>query len=203
MSAAEDLPTVDGRRARRDRNRERVVDALLEIFREGDMTPSLDVVAERSGVSHRSVFRYFEDLDELHRVAVERHFASIEPFLALPQPAADDAAGRVEQLVAHRLDLYGRAAPVARVARMLAPRSDVLAENLAHNRSQLRKQTRAQLRPELEAVEPGQRDAVTHAITALLSFESIETMRHHQGLSRSVVHRSLTEGVRRLLDLPH
>ena len=114
MSAAEELSSIDGRRARRDRNRESVVDAILAIYHEGNVNPSLDEIAERSGVSHRSVFRYFEDLDELYQVAIDRHFAAIEPFVELDEPIADDLDGRITQYVAHRLQLYERIAPVAR-----------------------------------------------------------------------------------------
>ena len=80
MSSGE-LASIDGRRARRDRNRETVVDAILSLYQEGNVSPSLDEIADRSGVSHRSVFRYFQDLEELYRVAIERHHAMLEPFL--------------------------------------------------------------------------------------------------------------------------
>lgn len=198
MSGAEEISSIDGRRARRDRNRETVVDAILSIYREGNTSPSLDEIAERSGVSHRSVFRYFEDLDELYRVAIERHYATIEPHVELDSPPAPDLEGRIVQFVDHRVALYELAAPVARVGRMLALQNDLLMDNLTRNRSRLRRQARAHFRPDLDALVDDA-DAVTNAMTALLSFESIETLRFHQGLSTSATKAALVAALTRLL----
>ena len=200
MSGSEELASIDGRRARRDRNRETVVDAILSIYREGNITPSLDQIAERSGVSHRSVFRYFEDLDELYQVAIDRHFASIEPLLELDAPAADDLDVRIEQYIDHRMRLYEHVAPVARATRMRAPTSDLLSDTLARNRSRLRKQTRAHFRSDLNALPAHDRDALTNVLTTLVAFEAIEVMRYDQGLSKTATRRALVAAFLRLLE---
>ena len=200
MSGSEQIASIDGRRARRDRNREAVVDTILTIYREGNITPSLDEIAERSGVSHRSVFRYFEDLDELYRVAIERHFASIEPLLDFEGPVADDLADRIEQYLEYRLRLYEHVAPVARATRMRAPTSDLLSDTLARNRSRLRKQTRDHFRADLDSLPVDDRDAVTNVLTTLVAFESIEVMRHDQGLSKTATRRALVAAFTRLLE---
>ena len=62
----------DGRTARRDRNREAVLDAVLELFSEDAASPAPDDVAARSGVSLRSVYRYFDDMETLIRAAMAR-----------------------------------------------------------------------------------------------------------------------------------
>ncbi|MBV8463124.1 MAG: helix-turn-helix transcriptional regulator, partial [Acidimicrobiales bacterium] len=63
---------TDGRRRRRLTNRGTVVDALLDLYREGNLRPSTDEIAERAGLSPRSLFRYFEDVDDLAGAAVNR-----------------------------------------------------------------------------------------------------------------------------------
>lgn len=199
MSGAEELTSIDGRRARRDRNRETVVDAILSLYREGKVSPTLDEIADRSGVSHRSVFRYFEDLEELYRVAIERHYSTLEPYLQLDEEPAADLDGRIEQFVGHRLGLYERAAPVARVGRMHALQSDILMDNLSRSRSRLRRQARAHFRTDLTTLPAGEADALTNAVTSLLTFEAIETMRFHQGLSKSATRAALVAALGRLL----
>lgn len=199
MSGGEPVANIDGRRARRDRNRETVVDAILSLYREGNVSPSLDEVAERSGVSHRSVFRYFEDLDELYRVSIDRHYATLEPYIELDGPVADDLDGRIEQFVTHRVALYERAAPVARVGRMHALRSDILMDSLSRSRGRLRRQARAHFRADLDALRGPTADALTNALTTLLTFEAIETMRFHQGLSKSATKAALTSALGRIL----
>ena len=198
MSSGE-LASVDGRRARRDRNRETVVDTILSLYREGNVSPSLDEIADRSGVSHRSVFRYFQDLEELYRVAIERHHAMLEPLLSFDMEPAADRDGRVEQFVDHRLALYERAAPVARVGRMHALQSDVLMDNLSRSRSRMRRQARAHFRADLDALPTEAADALTNAMTMVLSFEAIETLRFHQRLSKSATRAALVAALSRLL----
>ena len=199
MSGADEVASIDGRRARRDRNRETVVDAILSLYREGNVSPSLDEIAERSGVSHRSVFRYFEDLDELDRVAIERHFLTLEPYLELDGSVAEELDGRVAQFVDHRLALYEFAAPVARVGRVRALQSDILMDNLSRNRSRLRRQAREHFRADLDQLASDEADGLTNAMTTLLTFEAIETMRFHQGLSKSATRDSLVAAIGRIL----
>ena len=58
---------VDGRAARALRTRNRVVDALLDLIDEGDLRPPAADVARRAGVSLRSVYQHFDDLETLFR----------------------------------------------------------------------------------------------------------------------------------------
>ncbi len=89
---------IDGRTARRDRNRVAVLDAVLELFTEGNLTPSPDDVARRSGVSLRSVYRYVADADDLIRAAIVRHQEKVAPLFVI----ADLGEGSFE----HRLDAF-------------------------------------------------------------------------------------------------
>lgn len=185
--------SVDGRRARRGRNRESVVDALLELYGEGHMRPSLDLVAQRSGVSHRSVFRYFEDLNELDRVAIERFHERCAHLLEIPALGEGSLSARIERLVDQRLILHDATAPVARVARMLAPTHPVLAENIVTNRDVLRRQIAAHFAVEFELHE----STTVLAISALTSMETIDLMRSDHGSAR--VRSALIDSLTRLL----
>ena len=68
---------LDGRTARRDRNSEAVLDTVHEMFVEGNFSPAVEEVALRSGVSLRSVYRYFEDTEALLRLAIERRMTLV------------------------------------------------------------------------------------------------------------------------------
>ena len=72
-------PPTDGRARRRERNREAVVAALLELYREGRLQPSADEVAERAGVSVRSVFRYLDDTEAMVRAGSTRQQQHLAP----------------------------------------------------------------------------------------------------------------------------
>src|SRR4051794_22194596 len=55
-SASGFAPKVDGRRLRSVRTKQRVIDALLELVREGNPNPRLGEIAERAGCVVRSIF---------------------------------------------------------------------------------------------------------------------------------------------------
>lgn len=189
----------DGRHARRDRNRYAVVDAYLELVREGDPRPSIAAVAERSGVSHRSVFRYFADKDELARTAIERQQAFASPLASLTVAPDAPLDERIDRFVGRRLELFTAIAPVARLSRSLAPTQTVLDDELRASRSFLRGQLRHLFRAELEAMDEPQRAAVLAALDALCSFEAVDLMRRDQGLSGAQTTATLRFAIRRLL----
>ena len=76
-SMPDPAPTVDGRRARRHRSRDLAVDALLDLLGEGVLRPTAQQVAERSGVSLRSIFRIFDDVETLNAAAAARQLSRV------------------------------------------------------------------------------------------------------------------------------
>jgi len=178
---------VDGRRAWRDRNLSAVVDALLDLFAEGNLRPSADEIAARSGVSRRSVFRYFDDLDGLDRVAIERQIARVSHLVELAGVGEGRLADRIERLVAQRLRLFEAILPVARVSRLRAPFEPVVADELARSRRLFRQQVQRHFAPELTQLAPGERNAVTGAAEVLCSFEGFELLRlGHQQSTKQI-----------------
>src|SRR3954465_3340519 len=122
---------VDGRRLRREQNRESVVDALVELFEEGDYTPSSATIAARAGISPRSLFRYFDDVDDLNRAVVQRELDAARPLLELNISTADTPDPKVRGLVAPRLRLRETTAAAARAARLSAHRRPVVARQVS------------------------------------------------------------------------
>ncbi len=190
---------VDGRHARRDRNRERVVDALLDLYEEGEHSPSIRQVANRSGVSHRSVFRYFEDIDELCRVAIERHGATYADLIDIDNCGQGPFSERVDNLVECRMRLYEKVAAVARVTRMKAPMQDVLAEKLDTDRRGLNVQLSIHFKTEIEAMADDERDAARRAAEVICSIDSIELMRYSRGMTPAQTAAALRIALRKLL----
>lgn len=62
---------ADGRRKRGDQSRRQIVDAMIELVRSGEMSPSAAQVAERAGVGLRTVFRHFDEMEILYREMAE------------------------------------------------------------------------------------------------------------------------------------
>src|SRR5688500_6664926 len=111
---------VDGRRLRRQQNRDAVIDALLALVEASSYTPSSAQIAERAGLSPRSLFRYFDDMDDISRAAVERQLDDARPLFAVDAEPADHTAHKIERIVRCRLRLFESIAPGARAGRAAA-----------------------------------------------------------------------------------
>jgi TetR/AcrR family transcriptional regulator of autoinduction and epiphytic fitness len=84
---------ADGRHARSERSRQAMVDALLALLREGVVRPSSAQIAERAGVTQRTLFNQFGDMESLVTAAAGRQ---VHRYLEL-QPSA--GTGPVEERV--------------------------------------------------------------------------------------------------------
>lgn len=202
MPEAEPQEPSDGRTARRDRNREAVLDAVLDLFADGALTPVPAEVAERSGVSLRSVYRYFDDMEALARAAIARNLARMEPYFALDEPGVGPLDERVERTVVARLRLYDGIAPMARAAIARAPQSPIIAERLAETRLLLRRQVEEMFAPELADRPTGDRREVVAAVDVLLELESLDHLRRHRGFSAVDARRVLVRAVGAVLAAP-
>ena len=191
---------ADGRTARRDRNSDAVLDTVHEMFVEGKYAPSVEEVAARSGVSLRSVYRYFEDTEDLLRRAIERRMEVVGDLYALEALGEGTREERVGALVDQRLKLHAKLAPAIRAALLRASDSDMIARQVGNRRRLLADQIAAQFEPELSALDRTRRLELASCIDALCSFESIELMRERSGLSPSRTRRALVSGVMALLD---
>ena len=57
------------------------MDALLELLDEGDVRPTAERIAERAGVSERSVFQHFADREALFQAVAARQYERVVPTL--------------------------------------------------------------------------------------------------------------------------
>ena len=186
---------LDGRRARRETNRAAVLEALADLYGEGTFEPSAAEIAERAGISPRSLFRYFDDVDDLNRATIDQQLVRARPLLAVDAQPGDPTASKVERLVEARLRLYEAIAPAARAARVCAWRHPVLAEQITSTRSYLRRQLEGLFAPELDALGPDRAGAALATMDALCSFESVELLRDgHEAPAAALV-----QGLRCLL----
>jgi AcrR family transcriptional regulator len=191
--------SADGRTARRDRNRELVLDAVLELFAEGHLSPAPQQVAERSGVSLRSVFRYYEDTGALLRAAMGRHLELVRPLREIPDLGVGPFDDRVERFVAAQLRLYRAIAPTARASLIRAATNDVIAERFAAARRERLEQTEAMFDPELRAMPLPRRRMTLAIVDTMFQFESVEHLHERLRLSDRKTAEALRHTLRTLL----
>jgi len=171
---AVDGSALDGRSAIRDRNRNAVLDAVIDLFSEDNLSPGPEEVALRAGLSVRSVYRYFDDHDSLSRAAVARHLEMVTPLFLIPAIGEGDLDMRIDTFVRARLRLHGAVAPSHRATRMRARFDDVVRDEFETSRTMLREQIERQFAREFAAFPPERMQARVAAVDALFAFESLD-----------------------------
>lgn len=117
----------DGRHARRDRGKQVALEACLDIFREGGVIESMAHLAERSGISERTLFRYFTNQDGLIDAVASYIFPQLVPFFTLEVPPGS-LDERMRALVELRVGHTQTSAPMAQTLNRFERQFSIAAE---------------------------------------------------------------------------
>jgi TetR/AcrR family transcriptional regulator of autoinduction and epiphytic fitness len=171
----------DGRTVRAERTRQALVDALLALLEDGELRPTAERIAQRAGVSERSVFQHFSDrealLEAVSRQQFERVVQSVEPV-----DASRPLAERIDAFVVQRARMLDQVSPVLRAARLVEHESDVVAGWLTTGRRAAAGEVERVFRRELQQVEAGERAVLLAALVSAASWAVWEGYRVHQRL---------------------
>lgn len=170
---------VDGRLTRAARTRTAVVDALLTLNARGHLRPTARDIATEAGVSLRSVYVHFDDLEALFVESSRRHGELLAA--ALP-PLVDKGSftERLDAFLTRRVVIHEFAPGVRRAALLQEPFSPVLQQVLANRRQALRAEVGCSFAAELAAVD-GDELPLLRAIdvaTSAMTWESLRTFQH-------------------------
>ena len=108
---------ADGRAARSHRSRRAIVDALRALHAEGELRPTALRVAERAGVSLRTVWQQFADLEALLVEANRRDNEILQSLMKQIDPDQPLAA-RVALFTGQRARILEQMTPSWRAARL-------------------------------------------------------------------------------------
>jgi AcrR family transcriptional regulator len=185
----------DGRRRRGQDNRARIVAAMLEIVRGGQINFSAEQVAERAEVGLRTVFRHFQDLETLYRemsVVIEAELRRIseQPYLGATW------SDRLMELVDRRAAAFETIAPFRQASDAHRHRAAFLADDQAKLGVALRSILEGLLPAEVAPKSP-----TAEALDLLLSFEAWSRLRYRQGLSSEAARGVLRETVALVIGL--
>ena len=190
---------VDGRTARRDRNRLAVLDAVLELFAEGNLDPGVHEVADRSGVSLRSVYRYFEDLDELVTAAIDRHLQQVRPLFEMDGLGEGPLPQRVERFAERRVRLFEAVRVIYRASRVRAASDPQVQRDLMDTQQWLASQTQQMFAPELRAMDEPTATDTERVIDLCTQLDALDHLRHTCGLGRDEAVAFLQRTLTRIL----
>jgi len=185
---------ADGRVRRGERNREALVDALMDCYADGTPDPSVAEVAARAGVSVRSVHNHFADVEALRAEVARRQWEGYA-HLAGPPPPGLPLDERVRLVVDARAELFEAVTPVRRAALLSVHESPTIAANLAEADRRLRRSAERAFAAELERRAPGTLDA----LDAVLSWDMWNRLRVAQRCSVTRTKQVLASSVTALL----
>lgn len=189
---------LDGRTARAVRTKQAVVDALLELLEEGDLRPTAPRIAERAGVSLRSVFQHFTDLDTLFRAAAERHFLRYADLhRTVPREGATDV--RIRRFCSQRAELWEAIGPVRRAAELNEPFSDELGTLLDLSRQAYRTEIEWVFAAELDGLDAPDRRRVLDVLDTAAAMSAWTHQRYLLGHSVRRVVESMELAFRSVL----
>ena len=203
-SAADEQDTgelTDGRRARAERSRDAVVDAILGLLYEGNRQPGAADIAERAGVSLRTLWTNFKDMETLFEASGEEllrqqdsAYRPISPELPL--------ARRIDAYCRQRARLLQLIAPSARAAQMREPVSAQLHRNRLKHIARVRDEVEQLFAAELARAGAG-REQIVNAVVATSMWPTWATLRDGLGLGVDQARAVLTRTVSALLADPH
>lgn len=173
---------TDGRLARTERTRAAILDALLGLLREGVVSPSSVQIAERAGISKRSLFVHYASLEDLHKDLADRATATVLELVWVVDPALP-LTERVDAICEQRAAVHEAIGPLRRAAQRRAATSEAAAEAQRFGRDSSREQLRRVFAAELGALAPTDRDRRTAALEAVVSGEAWDLWR---GAGRTV-----------------
>ena len=189
---------ADGRHLRSERSRSLIALGMLELVRETGTMPTTDAVADRAGVSRRSVFRHYADVSELLTAAYE--LQREEAFRRFPRrdPSNWSMDQRVEAFTERASELFEYVAPVRRAAVCMANDYPVLFELMKGDDSVHRMIVENLFSEYLTSLPDDEAGLYISSLVSASSWANWEGLRREQGLpleiSREII-RVLMRGV--------
>jgi TetR/AcrR family transcriptional regulator, regulator of autoinduction and epiphytic fitness len=190
---------IDGRTARSERTRRAIVDALLALTAEGDLKASPERIVARAGVSLRTLWTSFKDLEGLYAAASDRLIQLQE---AQHRPIAPDAplAVRVAAFCDQRSRMLEIVAPAARAAQLRLPYSAQLRSNRTVHTARARDELRAVFGAELDAAGAG-REELERALLVNTTWPAWSMLRDDLGLDVAAATAVMATTVRAIMRL--
>jgi AcrR family transcriptional regulator len=192
-----DQARVDGRTARAIRTRAAIVDAHLALLHDGDLRPTGERIAERAGVSLRTLWTNFKDMETLFAAAGER-LAEIQRDAYRPIPSGLPLPDRVTAFCRQRADMLEILAPAARAAATREPFSPALRRNRAVEIARVHDEITTLFGPELSAAG-AERDELRNALVTAVTYAAWSVLREQLSLDVAAATGTMTRTVRALL----
>jgi TetR/AcrR family transcriptional regulator, regulator of autoinduction and epiphytic fitness len=192
---------IDGRNLRSRRTRQALIDALISLIEEGDLRPTAPRIAERAGVSLRSIYHHFDDMELLFAETAQRQMERLAP-LRHPLPGGGPLPVRVRALVHQRAAIWEAITPIRSAATLQEPFSP----QLQTERSEIHRRSRDEVAGVFatELAERSEEDSaqLLDALDTAVNWLSWTVMRRDVGLSVEAAEAVLRRTLLALIGAP-
>jgi len=188
-----ELIEMDGRNARGLRTRGEIIAALLDLVREGDISPTMQGIADRAGVSVRSIYQHFTDTEGLYKEVGEEIISSVTD-QAVDVDASAPLAARIEHFVTGRSQNLESLINVSRAAFLIEHNSPALQKIRATINGLARDRVAVSFRPELAKLNKQSANALLDALDVWCSLAAWDHLReagHSVASARKVMVKGL------------
>lgn len=185
--------------SRSDKSKRKLATALLSLIEEGAMSPTVDQLAERAGVSRRLVFHHFESMDFIYAEAIHLHGRRL---LAdyVPADPEQPFEARLEAFCRSRAALLERITPVRQSALLRCHESEVVRRGVELGQFLLRLDVIRVFGRELQLDDDFHgRELRAKALAMSASWSSWRSLRQEQGLSVQVASAAMAFAMSRIL----
>jgi AcrR family transcriptional regulator len=169
----------DGRRARSQASRSKIIRAMMDLIEAGDPDPSTANVAKKAGVGLRSLFRHFEDKDAIYREIDAALMKGYRPIIEAPYKS-DDWRERLMELIERRCEIDEATAPYRISTTAMRQRSKFLKENFQRVHDTEKARLNSILPSQLHTDKP-----LGRSILIAMSFDTWRMLREDEHLSAS------------------
>jgi AcrR family transcriptional regulator len=169
---------------------------MVDLIESGQPAPTAETVAARAGVSLRTVFRHFEEMENLHLEIAALVFERVRPILERPFQTREWPQSLAES-IARRAEFFEIMVPFKTAIDVHRHRSRAISAQHRRFTVMSRDLLAAALPADLLA------DRQTFELLALLlSLESWQRLREQQGLSVAEAQDAVFKGARAIAGLP-
>lgn len=191
-------PRVDGRTLRGQRTRAALVDTVLAMVQRGELRLTAPAIAHAAGVSIRSLFQHFPDLESLWVAAADK---TLELTLPRIQPIESEGPfdARLAAFLDQRCGVLETTTPMRRAASLLAPFSDEMQRRFENARKIGADELSRAFGRELERCPGDVRPRVFASLEIATSWAAWESLRKIRALSLEASRASVEHMLRMLL----
>ena len=174
---------------------------MFELLQAGKVPVSAELIAERSGVSVASVFRYFDGLDDIVYHTLVRFRERFAPLLAVSEEIlATPREARVAAFVDARLELYQQAGTIMAVGRLRAFEHEQFVVAASEMRALLADQVGSVFGADTAGASQPRAAELVALLDGLTSLDAWDVMHRTHGLTNTQIAHSWTRAVTALVE---